>query len=33
MLTLHTLIDGPAPVDGELVLPFHLREKAGCARR
>ena len=28
MLTLHTLIDGPAPVDGELVLPFHLREKS-----
>jgi len=28
MLTLHTLINGPAPVDGELVLPFHLREKS-----
>ena len=28
MLTLHTRIDGPAPVDGELVLPFHLREKS-----
>lgn len=28
MLTLHTLIDGPALVDGELVLPFHLREKS-----
>ena len=28
MLTLHTKIDGPAPVDGELVLPFHLREKS-----
>ncbi len=28
MLTLHTLIDGPAPTDGELVLPFHLREKS-----
>lgn len=28
MLTLHTLIEGPAPADGELVLPFHLREKS-----
>jgi len=28
MLTLHTLIEGPAPVDGELVLPYHLREKS-----
>lgn len=28
MLTLHTLIDGLALVDGELVLPFHLREKS-----
>lgn len=28
MLTLHTRIEGPAPVDGELVLPFHLREKS-----
>jgi urease accessory protein len=28
MLTLHTLIDGLAPIDGELMLPFHLREKS-----
>jgi len=28
MLTLHTRIEGPAPVDVELVLPFHLREKS-----
>ena len=28
MLTLHTKIEGAAPVDGELVLPFHLREKS-----
>lgn len=28
MLTLHTLIDGPAPVDAELILPYHLREKS-----
>jgi len=28
MLTLHTRIEEGAPVDGELVLPFHLREKS-----
>lgn len=28
MLTLHTRIEGAAPVDGELVLPYHLREKS-----
>ncbi|MEN3277717.1 MAG: urease accessory protein [Massilia sp.] len=28
MLTLHTLIEGAALHDGELVLPFHLREKS-----
>lgn len=28
MLILHTLVEGPATVDGELVLPLHLREKS-----
>lgn len=33
MLTLHTRIEGAAPVDGELVLPYHLREKSRLRAR